>query len=115
MATKLGYALETGGAIADIVELTEKFEPWAKFLAGGLGVWGSIVGVVANIGTPTPDDIIDACNKALAELTEEVNQQFTNMQAYVDQAILNEDSQLMNLDYVQYHNYFTDCVNQVIS
>ena len=62
---------------------------------------------------PSPDDIIDACNKALAELTDEVNDQFTNMQAYVDQAILDEESQLMNLDYQQYHDYFTGCVDEV--
>ena len=93
--------------------MTEKFPKWGKYLAGGLGVWGSVVGVVANIGTPTPDDIIDACNKALAELTDEVNDQFTNMQAYVDQAILDEESQLMNLDYQQYHDYFTGCVDEV--
>eukprot|EP00111_Clytia_hemisphaerica_P022379 TCONS_00065764-protein len=113
VANKLGYVLDTGGAMADIVALTEKFEPWGKFLAGGLGVWGSIIGVVANIGTPTPDDIIAACNEALSELTDEVNQQFDNMQAYVDQAILQADKELMNLDYRQYHNYFTDCVNEV--
>jgi len=72
------------------------------------------VGVVANIGTPTPDDIIDACNEALNELTDEINQQFDNMQAYVDQAILTADKELMNQDYSQYHDYFTDCVNEVI-
>jgi len=114
VANKLGYALDTGGAMVDIVALTERFEPWGKYLAGGLGVWGSIIGVVANIGTPTADDIIDACNEALRELTDEVNQQFDNMQAYVDQAILQADKELMNLNYRQYHIYFTDCVNEVI-
>ena len=114
LATKLGYALDTGGAAADIVALTAKFESWGKYLAGGLGVWGSVIGVIANMGTPTPDDIIAACNEALAKLTDEVNDQFTNMQAYVDQAILDEEEQLMNLDYRQYHEYFTSCVDEVI-
>lgn len=112
--TYLGYALDTGGAVADVVSLTAKFEEWAEAFSFGLGVWGSIVGVVANINTPTPQDIIDACNKALVELTDEINDQFTNMQAYVDQAIMEEDSKLMNLDYKQYHDYFTGCIDETI-
>ena len=36
------------------------------------------------------------------------------MQAYVDQAIMEEDSKLMNLDYKQYHDYFTGCIDETI-
>jgi len=50
----------------------------------------------------------------LVELTDEVNDQFVNMQAYVDQAIMEEDSKLMNLDYKQYHDYYTGCIDETI-
>ena len=76
----------------------------------GLGVFGSVVGIAADKSSPTPQDIINACNDALKKLTEEVNDQFSKMKDYVDQQIIEQDKLLMNLNYKQYQyfNYYTD-------
>ena len=69
--------------IDDIVpQNVKKFS--AKF-AKSLGIFGSVLGGIGSFFTPTPNDIIAACNKAIKKLTDEVNAQFVNMQAYIDQ------------------------------
>ena len=77
-----------------------------------MSIWGTLLGFI-QLGSPTPQDIIDACNAALKTLTDDVNNQFTNMQAYVDQAVLDLEKELTEIDFTQYHIYFTNCIKEV--
>ena len=106
-----GLEADALGNIVEVADIIGKFGKGAAKLAAGLSIWGTLLGFV-QLGSPTPQDIIDACNKALKTLTDDVNKQFTNMQAYVDQAVLDLEKELTDVDFTQYHVYFTNCINE---
>ena len=112
MAVYAGLEADALGNIVEVADIIGKFGKGAAKLAAGLGIWGTLLGFV-QLGNPTPQDIIDACNKALKTLTDDVNKQFTNMQAYVDQAVLDLEKELTDVDFTQYHIYFTSCIKEV--
>ena len=109
----MGFATTVLGDVVDIAGLIEKYAGVCAKLSVGLGIWGQVLGKVISSSKPSPQDIIDATNKALADLTKSVNDQFSNMQDYVDHEILELQRELMNLDYQQYHTYFSNCIREV--
>ncbi|XP_066924874.1 uncharacterized protein [Clytia hemisphaerica] len=111
--TYLGYAFSATSAQVDVAALAKNFAKYAEVMSVGLGVFGSVVGIAADKATPTPADIINACNVALEKLTDEVNDQFSNMKDYVDQQIIQQDKLLMNLNYKQYYSYYTGCLTEI--
>ncbi|XP_065652414.1 uncharacterized protein LOC136079806 [Hydra vulgaris] len=77
-----------------------------------LGMFGFAFGILNDITTPSPDDIMEATNTAIKKLTNEINDKFTDMKDYVDNSILDLKRDLVEKKYLVYENMFKICGQQ---
>jgi len=110
MARNIGFKCDVTSDLADIAEAAGKAAENVKKLASHMGIWGSVFGFISGLSSPTADEILGAVNEALTELTDKINDQFTNMQGYVDQKVMNEAKDRWEDAYNAYYRRFTDCI-----
>ena len=60
-------------AVSSITEFTKKLARVGPKLAQSFGIVGALIGGFAELTSPGPEDVIDAVNKAISDLTNEVN------------------------------------------
>ena len=87
---------------------------FSEQLAKGLGIFGAVFSGISSFSKPTPDQIIDACNKAIKQLTDEVNAQFANMEGLIDQKILEEHKRNMENFLKYFGTTFVNCIEEPI-
>ena len=110
--SEAGFLMELASDTNEIIPTgVKKFS--MKF-ATGLGIFGSIISGFSSFSKPSPNDIIDACNEAISELTDEVNKQFVNMVGYVDQSILKAQSDAMEKFLNYFQTKFTNCIYEPV-
>jgi len=106
------YGNTVVGSALDLTVFTTKVEKFAAKLSAALGVWGSIVGGFL-YQEPTTANIIDGMNEAFDRLTEQINDQFYNMEEYVKQEILELEKKLMNNQYRSYVKQLNLCLEKL--
>jgi len=112
----LGTANSAADAAIAGAETIKRIKDMAKFakvagpLSAVLGVVGVVFGVVADMFSNTPEDAIKATNKALEQLTNEVNQRLDGLKGYVDQEVLRLEKVLNEREYKMEWKRFTSCV-----
>lgn len=109
MAKWVGFSASVTSDLSGIAALSAQAAKSCAKLAAHLGIWGTVFGFISGQNTPTPDDIIDAVNEALGEMTKLVNDQFTNMEGYVKQEVMAEAKDRWEDKYSEYYNHFTRC------
>eukprot|EP00794_Sanderia_malayensis_P008847 gene8847-9795_t len=96
-------ALEKGGKV---------FLSIAPKLAASLGIFGAALGFVSAFTKPSPQDILDQANKAIAQLTKDVNDRLDKMKGYVDTRVITLEKELMTKEYRTMFNFFGSCVKE---
>lgn len=61
---------------------------------------------------PSAQDILNKCNEALAELTDEVNKKMKEMENYVDAQIAATEKKLIQAEFKTCFNLWTECVKE---
>ena len=84
----------------------------APKLGPALGVFGAALGFVSALTSPTPQDILNQANKAIAKLTAEVNDRLVKMEGYVDYKVIQLEKDLVNREYRSLFNLFGNCVKE---
>jgi len=112
VAKYVGFTANLADQTVNVVDIAADFSKTAKALAGGMGIFGSVIGGLGDHFTPTPNDIIDAVNQAIAELTQSVNNQFINMQDYVDEQIRELKSEMMNDAFNYFAAFAAECLRR---
>ena len=84
----------------------------APKLAPALGAFGFVFGFIADLSKPSPQDIIDQTNKAIAKLTKEVNDRLEKMKGYVDHRVITLERDLINREYKVLFNLFAGCIKE---
>jgi len=109
-----GTAGTTGNA-GKILKIMDKFSKVFKNAAKMAPWLGALSGVFGFIGKkPSAQDAVNAANKAIKKLTEEVNNRMVEMKGYVDDSILKSESQWIGRQYQVLFNGWADCmVNEV--
>jgi len=110
-ANGCGYRTQVIGAVLDFGQYSKKFKAAAKVMSSCLGVWGSVVGGFL-FKQPTTANVLDAMNSAFDKLTQEVNEQFYNMEEYVKQSILDLQKELMSDKYKKYQFLLNLCLDR---
>ena len=93
-----------------VADLTETLVNTAKYLAPAVGIIGSVMGTIAGDKTPTPDNILEATNKAFEKMTEEVDNRIDEMKKYVDQEIIGLLKDMNHQKYKFLYSYWTGCI-----
>ena len=60
-------------AVSSITEFTKKMRRVGPRLAQSFGIVGALIGGFAELTSPGPEDVIDAVNKAISDLTDEAS------------------------------------------
>ena len=100
-----GLAGNMGKATAGAQHTTMLLKGFSKLadiapkLGPALGMFGVAFSVIKGFTDPSPQDILDAANKAIEELTDEVNKRLDEMKAYVNEKTLNLEKDLINREY----------------
>jgi len=110
MAKNVGFGVTVVSDLTDIAEAAGKAVDNVKKLASHMGILGSIFGFISGTTAPSANDILNAVNDVLTELTETINEQFTNMQGYVDQKVMDEAKDRWGDTFNGYYNRFMDCL-----
>jgi len=110
MARNVGFKCDVVSDLSDIAVAAGKAAKNVAKLASHMGIWGSVFGFISGVSSPTADEILGAVNDALKELTDKVNDQFTNMKGYVDQKVLDEAKDRWEDTYNKYYRRFTGCL-----
>ncbi|XP_065061662.1 uncharacterized protein LOC135688668 [Rhopilema esculentum] len=84
----------------------------APKLGPALGVFGAALGFVTAFTSPTPQDILNQANKAIAKLTAEVNDRLVKMEGYVDYKVIKLEKDLVNREYRSLFNLFGNCAKE---
>ena len=71
----------------------------APKLGAAVGIFSIGLGIVQAFLDPTPQDILDKANEAIAKLTDEVNDRLDEMKGYVDQKTINLEKDLIGREY----------------
>ena len=107
---KIGQGLTAEGNAANVVsKFSETFAKVAGTLAGTLVVFGDAFG---EINSPTVGDILSATNRAIAQLSREVDNRLIQLKGYIDQQILNSEHQLMKNRYKSLFQAWANCINR---
>lgn len=110
IAKNVGFEVDVSSDLSAIVAATKKAAKTAEKLAAHLGIWGSAFSLLSSATSPTADDIMTAVNTAIGELTDLVNDQFTNMKGYVDHKILEQASDVWADQYSKQFTLFSGCL-----
>ena len=104
------------------LEVTEKFLKAGSALASAapaigtaLSVLGAALGFISDSLKPGPQDILDQVNKALNELTTEVNDRLAKMKGYVDYKVIELEKRITVKQYRTLFNLYTGCIEGTIS
>eukprot|EP00111_Clytia_hemisphaerica_P000065 TCONS_00000150-protein len=84
-----------------LFKTASKMAPWLAAVSGALGFLGS---------SPTPQQAVDATNKALKEFAEEVNKRMIEMKGYVDDSILKSESVWVKKQYEVLFEGWANCM-----
>ncbi|XP_065652400.1 uncharacterized protein LOC105843176 [Hydra vulgaris] len=74
-----------------------------------LGVFGFAFGILNDMTTPSPQDIIDATNKAIVKLRNEVNDKLKDMKDYIDNTVLKIKADLLENQYLYFEKNLEFC------
>lgn len=114
--TLLGAIAKTGGNVGNagkIVGVMSKFSDVFKSaskMAPWMGALGAVFGFVGADDKPSAQDAVDATNKAIEQLTKEVNVRLEQMKGYVDQRVLDSESNWITRAYQSLSNHWTECI-----
>jgi len=85
----------------------------APKLGPALGLFGVGFSLVKSFIEPSPQDILDQANKAIADLTNEVNSRLDEMKGYVEEKTLELEKDLVNREYKSLFKLWANCVKEV--
>ena len=105
-------AMHSSNLLKSFAKGGKAFLKLAPKLAPALGVFGVALGFVADFTKPSPQDILNQANKAIAKLTTEVNDRLVKMEGYVDFRVINLEKDLVNREYRSLFNLFGSCINE---
>ena len=110
---KIGQGLTAAGNVANIVsKFSETFKDTAGKLAGTLGVFGAAFGIINSLTKPTVGDILAATNRAIAQLSREVDKRLIQLKCYINQQVLNSEHQLMKNRYKSLFQTWANCISR---
>lgn len=105
-------AMHSVNALKAFEKVSKTFMALAPKLASSLGVFGAALGMITEFTKPSAQDIINACNKAINKLTEEVNARFTDMKDYVAQEILKSVIERVDVEYKHMFTMWSQCIDE---
>ncbi|XP_066916218.1 uncharacterized protein [Clytia hemisphaerica] len=91
----------------------KKLASIAPKLGNALGLFGIGLGIVQAFVDPSPQDILDKANEAIAKLTNQMNDRLEEMQGYVDQKTINLEKNLIEREYKSLFKLWGNCVREV--
>jgi len=98
-----------GSAVANAVgAFVEAYAKSAPQLGAALGLFSAAFGG----GGTGPDDILNAVNTAIADLTMEINQAMDSMMGYVDTRVINSEKEMMENQFKAQHRRWTFCLKE---
>jgi len=80
-------------------------------VAAVMGVIGQAFGVLSDIASNNVQDVVNAVNKALEKLTQEINDKLEDMKGYVDQQVLDLEMRLYTREYKTEWSSFARCAS----
>lgn len=101
---------ETGIVFAH--EVLDMFSKVAPTLGPMLGVFGAATGVLKSLTEVQPEDILNACNEAMGELTKDINDKILRMEGYVKSSVIDLEKNLINREYRYGFNLWTNCAKE---
>uniref|UniRef100_A0A7M5V6U0 Uncharacterized protein n=1 Tax=Clytia hemisphaerica TaxID=252671 RepID=A0A7M5V6U0_9CNID len=84
----------------------------APKLGPALGLFGVAFSIVKSFTDPSPQDILDQANKAIAELTEEVNNRLDEMKGYVEEKVIKLEKDLIEREYQSLFRIWSNCLKE---
>jgi len=80
-------------------------------LGPALGVFSALSGMLGS-GEPSPQDILDKVNDAIADLTAEVNKKMAEMTNYVDSSIAKAEKEIIQAEYTSSFRLWASCLKE---
>merc|ERR1719427_2053558 len=93
-------------------KLASGFAKIAPALGPCLGIFGVVLGGLADFTKPKPEDILKATNVAIAKLTEEVNNRLEEMKGYVDGKVIDLEKGLIDKEYKSLFILWANCIKE---
>ena len=85
----------------------------APKLGNAVGLFGIGLGIVQAFVDPSPQDVLDKANEAIAKLTNEMNDRLDEMKGYVDDRTLNLEKDLIDREYKSLFKLWGNCLKEV--
>jgi len=91
----------------------KKLASIAPKLGNALGLFGIGLGIVQAFVDPSPQDILDKANEAIAKLANEMDDRLEEMKGYVDQKTMNIEKDLIDREYKSLFKLWGNCIKEV--
>uniref|UniRef100_A0A7M5X8I6 Uncharacterized protein n=1 Tax=Clytia hemisphaerica TaxID=252671 RepID=A0A7M5X8I6_9CNID len=88
LAGNMGTAASIGKDAVDIIKGVGYLTDIAGKLSPALAIFSSAFGFVDSFLKPSPQDILDKANKAIKQLTDEVNDRLDQMKDYISHEVI---------------------------
>ena len=113
LATIAGVSSTAIGGVDTVLNAITSIASIASKLSPVLQLMGSLFGFIAGEANPSPQEILQKANKAIAKLTTEVNKRLDKMKGYVDYRVIHLEKDLTNRQFRSLFNLFAGCINEV--
>jgi len=104
-------ALEIAPAVLEVAAVASKtVAAVAPTLGPVLGIFGALFGAITSGMELTPEEVAQATDRAMAKLTNDINNNLDKLQGYVDSTIVTTEKNLITREYMTAFRMWSSCV-----